>query len=166
MHHGPVFLHQFFGDVLNTCLSFLKKNSSEFIIISVKKEHSTENSKMDFPEVMREKYIRPHEKYFFTENRIPKLHEIRGKIVLLRRYGGTFLGINALPWKDNATFVVENGGFNIHVQDEYDKYTALTIISKRKPVAHLVKASMSGRSIDMYINFTSLSGALTPYNGA
>ncbi|MEX3099023.1 phosphatidylinositol-specific phospholipase C [Serratia ureilytica] len=167
MHHGPVYLKQQFGDFLQTCIDFLKRNPTEFIVLSVKKEHTTENSKKSFASVMQDRYVSPHKEMFFLENRIPNVKEVRGKIVLLRRYNGSDIGLSASNWKDNATFRINNNGYSIFVQDEYSGYTFATIKSKREPVRKLVEASTRGKSGDLYINFTSLSGVLvTPYNGA
>ncbi|HDL8276789.1 TPA: phosphatidylinositol-specific phospholipase C domain-containing protein, partial [Yersinia enterocolitica] len=60
MHHGAVFLKQQFGDFITTCIDFVKRNPSEFIILSVKQEHTVENSTKSFHKVMRARYIEPH----------------------------------------------------------------------------------------------------------
>ncbi|WP_145563244.1 phosphatidylinositol-specific phospholipase C [Yersinia aldovae] len=166
LHHGPVFLKQQFGDVLNTCLDFLKRHPGEFIILSVKQEHTTENSTKDFASVMYDNYIKPHKDMFYLINGIPIIDAIRGKIVLLRRYGGAKIGINALPWKNDTSFTVKNSSFNIYVQDHYDGYTDLNLRFKRKFVESLLKSAKDKLSLSLYINFISVSGILTPYSGA
>ncbi|WP_227478224.1 phosphatidylinositol-specific phospholipase C [Yersinia hibernica] len=166
MHHGAVFLKQQFGDVLNTCIDFLNKNPSEFILLSVKQEHTTENSTKSFHRVMRNKYIEPHSEMFYLGNNNPNILDIRGKIVLLRRYSGDNIGIDVSHWMDDTTFRIKNGDFNIYIQDDYDGYTALSINFKRKFVASLLNDAKKNRSNDMYINFISVSGMLTPYSGA
>ncbi|WP_145515952.1 phosphatidylinositol-specific phospholipase C domain-containing protein, partial [Yersinia aleksiciae] len=100
MHHGSTFLEQYFGDIIITCIKFLHKNPTEFIILSVKQEHTVENSTKNFAEVMLDAYITPHKRNFYLANDIPMIGEIRGKVVLLRRYSGGDIGINATPWKD------------------------------------------------------------------
>ncbi|CNE18721.1 phosphatidylinositol-specific phospholipase C [Yersinia mollaretii] len=166
MHHGPVFLNQYFGDILATCISFLENNPTEFIILSVKQEHTEENSTKSFAGIMWDSYIAPNKSDFFLANEIPMIAEVRGKIVLLRRYGGSDAGINATPWKDDTTFSIKNSGFTIYVQDNYNGYTDLSIHFKRKFVEGLLKKAKNERLTNLYINFTSLSGIVSPYSGA
>ncbi|QHB32566.1 phosphatidylinositol-specific phospholipase C [Yersinia canariae] len=166
MHHGAVFLKQQFGDILNSCIEFLKKNPTEFILLSVKQEHTTESSTKSFNEIMHDSYIEPHNKIFYLKNKNPSIRDIRGKIVLLRRYSGNKVGIDVSHWKNDTTFKIKNGDFNIYIQDHYDGYTALSINFKRKFVESLLNEAKKNRPNDMYINFTSVSGILTPYAGA
>lgn len=166
LHHGAVFLKQQFGDLLNTCIDFLNRNPSEFILLSVKQEHTTESSTKSFSKIMRDSYVGPHSKIFYLENKIPPLRDIRGKIVLLRRYSGDKIGIDVSHWKNDTTFDIKNNNFNIYIQDNYDGFTALSINFKRKFIESLLKEAKNNRPQDLYINFTSVSGMLTPYTGA
>lgn len=166
MHHGSVFLNQYFGDIIISCIDFLHKNPTEFIILSVKQEHTVENSTKSFAEVIFKHYITPHKNKFYLANDTPMIGEVRGKIVLFRRYNGGNIGINATPWKDDATFSIKNGGFNIYVQDDYEGYTGLSIHFKRKFVENLLKRAKNENLTNLYINFTSVSGLLSPYSGA
>src|SRR5690606_34191905 len=87
-------------DVLNTCKQFLDNNPSEFIILSIKQE---ETNNVDFGSLM-DNYINTTQtsnKYnWFLESRIPLLHEVRNKFLLLSRYDSQY-GINTHNWKDN-----------------------------------------------------------------
>ncbi|CNI30155.1 phosphatidylinositol-specific phospholipase C [Yersinia mollaretii] len=166
LHHGSVFLNQYFGDLLATCILFLENNPTEFIILSVKQEHTEENNTKNFAKVMWENYIVPNRGKFYLANEIPMIAEVRGKIVLLRRYDGSDVGINATPWKDDTTFSIKNGDFTIYVQDNYDGYTDLSIHFKRKFVEGLLKKAKSERLTNLYINFTNVSGIISPYSGA
>lgn len=65
-----------------------------------------------------------------------------------------------------TTFEIKNRGFNLHVQDNYAGYTALSINFKRKFVGLFIEQAKNKRAQDLYINFLSLSGMLTPYTGA
>ncbi|HIH7565176.1 TPA: phosphatidylinositol-specific phospholipase C [Yersinia enterocolitica] len=166
MHHGAVFLKQQFGDFITTCIDFVKRNPSEFIILSVKQEHTVENSTKSFHKVMRARYIEPHNEIFYLDNKIPNIGEIRGKIVLLRRYSGDKAGIDASHWKNDTSFEIKNKDFNIYVQDHYDGYTALSLHFKRKFIECSLKDAQKKRTQDMYINFISISGLLIPFSGA
>ncbi|WP_145518094.1 phosphatidylinositol-specific phospholipase C [Yersinia bercovieri] len=167
LHHGSFYLGLNFGDVLASCIKFLLDNPTEFIILSVKKEHTEEDSTMLFHEVMSERYIKKHKDLFFTENKIPTIKEIIGKIVLFRRYQGGDLGINATPWRDNNTFTIKNGNYNIHIQDKYSGYSLFDFHKKREHVAKLIKRARNGKKNELYINFTNVSDTtVTPRLGA
>ncbi|MGV2814521.1 phosphatidylinositol-specific phospholipase C [Enterobacter cancerogenus] len=116
MHHGEIYLNINFGSIVQECQVFLEKHPDEFIIMSVKKEHTDENNTRTFSETFVDRYYRPEN--WFGENRIPKLKEVRGKIVLLRRFSGSTLGIDLSNWPDNQTF--DSG--KIHVQDQYNQH--------------------------------------------
>ncbi|CQD42573.1 phosphatidylinositol-specific phospholipase C [Yersinia mollaretii] len=167
LHHGSVYLGLNFGDVLASCIKFLLDNPTEFIILSVKKEHTEKDSTMPFHKVMSERYIKNHNNLFFTENKIPTIKEIIGKIVLFRRYHGGDLGINAAQWRDNNTFTIKNRNYNIHIQDKYSGYNLLDFDKKREHVAKLIKRGRNGKKNELYINFTNVSDiTVTPLLGA
>ncbi|ANI29557.1 hypothetical protein PL78_06870 [Yersinia entomophaga] len=163
LYHSNVYLNQNLSDVLASCLVFIKNNPTEFIMLSIKQEGSNEI----FNDVLLKSYLVAYIDYFFIENRIPSIEEIRGKIILLRRYQGGEQGINIMPWEDNKTFVIDNGYCKVHVQDEYSDYTVLSIINKRKPINDLIELAKSKRDDEIYINYTSIGGYLvTPFIGA
>ncbi|AJI94486.1 phosphatidylinositol-specific phospholipase C, X domain protein [Yersinia ruckeri] len=163
LYHSNVYLNQNLSDVLASCLVFIKNNPTEFIILSIKQEGSNEI----FNDVFLKNYLVAYIDYFFIENRIPSVEEVRGKIILLRRYQGGDQGINIMPWEDNKTFVIDNGYCKVHVQDEYYDYTVLSIKNKRKPINDLIDLAKSKRDDEIYINYTSIGGYLvTPFIGA
>ena len=120
IHHGRVYQKQNFGDVLNTCYSFLARHPSETIIMSVKREHTSENNTRSFVETFNERYLSRRPSRWYLGDTIPALGDVRGKIVLLRRFGGTNDGINASSgWKDNTTSFIDRSDASILVQDFY-----------------------------------------------
>ncbi len=74
-----------FGDVLAPCLQFLEAHPRETLVLSVKSDRGKEPA--DFFPVFYERFIRPDPGRWFLENRVPRLAECRGKLVLLRRCG-------------------------------------------------------------------------------
>ncbi|MBP3329482.1 MAG: phosphatidylinositol-specific phospholipase C domain-containing protein [Clostridia bacterium] len=70
-------------DVVSEMLMFLHENPSETVMMLFKMD-SGENSARCL-EMLFKFFIENNEEAFFTENRIPALGEIRGKIVLIRR---------------------------------------------------------------------------------
>lgn len=73
----------YFDDVLADFKLFLKANPSETILLSVKMDDGR-NTNVFYREFF-EAYIKDDEELWYLQNRIPKLDEVRGKIVLVRR---------------------------------------------------------------------------------
>lgn len=121
IHHGPVYQHQNFSDVLKTCVQFLKENPSEVIVMSVKPEHTSRNNNQLFYQRFNQYVNEEANGIFYLEDRIPLVSEVRGKIVLVRRFGApNELGIQARNgWRDNTTFTIQNINNNVVVQDAY-----------------------------------------------
>ena len=69
-------------DIVNECLDFLSENSSESILFQLKEAESHMGD--EFYNVFYKKYIENAPGKWFTENRIPAMGEVRGKIILLR----------------------------------------------------------------------------------
>lgn len=73
-----------FRPLVKEIQQFLSANPSETIIISVKREGPGESTDKQLGEILKDHYTNP--KQWFTEPRIPKLGEVRGRIVLMRRF--------------------------------------------------------------------------------
>ncbi len=180
IHHGHYYQKINFDDVNRICIDFLKANPSEFIVMSVKSECQKDwtwlgndwdptqcynkNNSRTF-EATFDSYVRGREKFWYLGNTVPNLGDVRGKIVLLRRFGAkhTPKGINASPWQDNATFqILRQGQPIMRIQDEY-KVTItdappsghITHNSKWERIKSLLDQAKSDPSDTWYINFTS-----------
>ena len=117
--HGPIFQGITFDKVMEQCFDFLRKNPSETIIISVKHELISRDKKNEFNSIFMKK-LEAHGDIWFTENRLPKLSEVRGKAVLLNRVKNLGIGIDASEnWVHNGTSVIEHGDFRLHIQDKF-----------------------------------------------
>jgi len=135
-YHGFVNCFVTFETVMEQVSAFLEAHPSECIIMSIKNEG---DECAEFEQTLVNDWIESEEyaDLFYTENAIPKLDDVRGQIVLMRRYNtyDTQLerGINARNnWADNATFTIERDGFNIVVQDCYSYDTAGLTFGKDK----------------------------------
>jgi 1-phosphatidylinositol phosphodiesterase len=103
--------------------SFLTAHPQETVILSIKREGSGEHTDQQLSRIMREHYTTDPAKWW-TDPRIPRLGEVRGKMVLLRRFAlddegrkghdGRGWAINAEHWTYNTTYD-ERG--DITVQD-------------------------------------------------
>lgn len=86
-------------DAVSFCKNFLRKNPTETILFQLKEAVS--HTGYEFFSVFYERYIKDNENLWYTENRIPTLGEVRGKIVLLRVVGA-----------DREKFNDSNSGIN------------------------------------------------------
>lgn len=101
IHHGSCYQKMQFGDVLKEIKTFFAKNPSETIIMRLKEEET--NNATEFEKIFKKYYI-PND--WYVGSSIPKLKEVRGKIVLLDQ-GGLNKGIN---WGDTGL---------LDLQDDY-----------------------------------------------
>ena len=105
----------YFEDVTAYCLDFLSKNPKECLVLCIKEDFgSSENF-----DSMLASYIAAHPDKWYTENRVPNLGEVRGKMVLVNRFG-----------KANSKFTDQNGGINLtnfpdHGEPEGDFQTVM-----------------------------------------
>lgn len=171
IHHDRVYLRLNFDDVLKECTAFLTAHQSECIVMSVKNEHTEGDGITRTYEATFDSYLQGVSKEFwYLGDTIPNLKDVRGKIVLLRRFGlderlnrtGT-KGIDASAWPDNTTFEIKNEKVPlIKVQDQY-KVESIVVIAglfdvreKWNRIKDLLDEAQKDKSQDhWYINFTS-----------
>ncbi|ORY66297.1 phosphatidylinositol-specific phospholipase C [Pseudomassariella vexata] len=120
--------NKYFHDMLKDVYAFLDANKSETLIMSVKREGTGRGTDHHLSKYLKERYCNDGTKWF-TKSYIPKLGEVRGKIVLLRRYandpvldgenGGTGFGLDCSQWPDNCADEMTGSGI-ARVQDFYD----------------------------------------------
>lgn len=165
------------ADVLSQCYRFLNENPSEAIVFQFKNDSGKEMEQC-FDNLFST-YISADKDKWFLENRSPKMGEVRGKIVLIRRcaradravYNDTNTGIDFSRWVEQDTAVPEplelqTGGacsMTFIIQDRY----------KYKPVprwSECIKPfldSMTAFSGTYVIDYLSTAGGLKgPYHNA
>ena len=129
-----------FERVLEECYTFLDENPTETILMMVKHENGSGTA--DEIQEAVDRAIGDDSKYWFTENRDPELGEVRGKIVLARRYGEGEADLPGLDfcWENQGGTDVcaepcaqhkVNDDLSLWVQDRYeynmeDKWDAIT----------------------------------------
>ncbi len=152
--HGPIYQAQNFNEVLDTCYEFLSNNPSETIIMSLKEDITV--GKKSFTDIAK-KYIDENKEFWFMDNRIPTLGEVRGKIVLVNRFDNTCeLGIQTRGWADNASFTIENDIFNINIQDYYHISSVEEEWAQAEKLLNDCKnCDALQRKDNLYINFLS-----------
>ena len=133
VYHGIVDQKLTFDQVLTDFHNFLDENPTEALVVCIKEETDASGTNDNF-DVMVKNKINANSSKWYTGGDIPTLGNVRGKCVLMRRFGtsGTY-GFNADHdfADDNADFTITNGSYNLRVQDDYvlskeaDKWTAV-----------------------------------------
>ncbi len=113
-----------FTEVLKECNTFLNTHPTETILMFLKEEHISKRNNQKYEDTYTEIVKSNNWEGRIWENSwMPQLGEVRGKIVLMRRFPGS-KGINFSAWQDNKTFTIpESNKSNVtyYIQDKYDK---------------------------------------------
>ena len=133
---GPKYLH----DLLAECYAFLDQNPREVLIMSLKREGIGKGTDGDLSRYLSDRYCgRDDARRWFTDSRIPTLGEVRGRIVLVRRFwiddslkghnDGRGFAIDGEHWPDNCDDGTVGSGL-IRVQDFYEMNQSTNIEKK------------------------------------
>ncbi|ORY09094.1 PLC-like phosphodiesterase [Clohesyomyces aquaticus] len=140
---------KYLDPVLKTCYEFLEHNPSEAILISLKKEGTGNSTDEHLSQILEEHYIAPNKDKWHTGPDIPYLGDVRGKLVLVRRYAlhetlqaapdNHAYGLDGIEWPYNCTNAT-HGPFR--VQDFCEVSHPSTITEKLQySNEHLVRAA-------------------------
>ena len=150
IYHGIVYQEHKFDHVLEEVDKFLAANPSETIIMGIKKEGADTDSTRSFEATLMWYMKESHAKdRWYTGTTIPNLGDVRGKIVLIRRFGAdTIQGLDASNWRNNIP--LPRGSIRIQdyfsVSDAEDKWRAILPVFLE---AH------KGDTDTLYLNLTS-----------
>ena len=167
---------KYFRDLYNTILQYLKDHPSETLILSLKREGTGKGTDEQLSRILKNHYTNPRE--WYTEPRVPTLGEVRGRIVLLRRFvleeplrhewNGRGWGIDAHVWADNTPNAICPSG-DVCVQDFYEVLERPTVEKKIQYARdHLERSgccnfdpenmqAQGGKKYPLYVNFLSAS---------
>jgi 1-phosphatidylinositol phosphodiesterase len=101
---------KYFAPVLQTCLDFLIQHPRETVLISLKREGIGSATDEHLARLLDEHYIKPHAEKWYTDTALPYLSEVRGKLVLVRRFHipspspspSSPMGLDATAWPHNT----------------------------------------------------------------
>ncbi|KKA30425.1 hypothetical protein TD95_004372 [Thielaviopsis punctulata] len=154
---------KYFHDMLEPIYDFLERNPSETVIMSVKREGTGKGSDGDLGRHLHTRYIPAKPERWWTESRMPRLGEVRGKILLMSRFGPQQehhgrCGMQASPWPDNCEDALAAGGL-VRVQDFYEVSESKNIEKKHAySCAHLERAAeRDGDGEHVFVNFLTAS---------
>jgi 1-phosphatidylinositol phosphodiesterase len=151
------------SEVLHKVYEFLERHPTEAVIVSLKAEGASKWRDGEFFRIVWDYYITRHQDKWYLDNRVPRLGQARGKVILFRRFGLTnesrvdLYGIDAAFWcyntpQDDIGLVV--------VQDFCEIPTRDDIMTKRGYVLdHLTRArnynvtSEAGTTAKLFLNF-------------
>jgi 1-phosphatidylinositol phosphodiesterase len=153
IQHGVIFQDLDFGDVVSAMFSFLSANPSETILMNVKEEEPEEGSSNTFEQTF-DSYVAENPNGWYLADSVPNLGDVRGKIVLFRRFSAESLplGVDVTDWGNNEAFAIA-GDAQLQIEDDY---IVTSTSSKWNDVtANLNAASRSGGSGTVYLTFTS-----------
>ena len=156
IHHGQVYQHANFDDVLKAVVKFLRANPGETVVMRVKEEFTGSKT---FAETFRLKYWENKDyKEFMWQGKSenPTLREMRRKIVILQDFDR----------KNHAFGIPYPSSFSI--QDTYTLTTNWELYDKwLKVKAHLEAANKDVDKLPnrntKYVNYLSASGGVFPY---
>lgn len=119
IHHGMEFQKLYFDNVLQEVQLFLRDNPSETILMSVKKEHTDSGNTRSFVDTFND-YLSRFPGLFDLRATVPTLgrkgdpDSVRGKILLVRRFGATApFGLDADAWPYSPLQPFNNGTFRV-----------------------------------------------------
>ena len=166
-----------FSQLYQDIKGFLKANPSETVVLSMKREGTGSATDADLAQRLLSHYT--NDRVWYSTPSIPTLGEVRGRIVLFRRFTlgeklerelrGKF-GIDASIWADNSP---NSRSGNIQVQDFYQVLATHNIEKKTQYICdHCDRAGGEVVSIDaaegmaytppLYVNFLSASNFWKP----
>jgi 1-phosphatidylinositol phosphodiesterase len=165
-YHGSLGLNLHFGQVINMLVDFLQRHPSETILMCVKNESdpSSESKQEKFYNDFNITISNNYPSFFYRENRIPTLDEVRGKIVFVKRFAtGTVDsskdGLNLFSqWPNDSTTSFENNGIKYYVQDNYYNWGKEREDKFTQHVKPALIAAANGEQDRLYFNFSSGTG--------
>ena len=173
--HGILDLKMSLSAAILCCKEFLQENPSEFVFFSLKKEGEDTESSISFEKALRNE-LNKEISIWFLDKYIPTLDEVRGRLLLLRRFpidvDTTHLGIDT-QFKDDAIFEYK---FNsdpaqyLYCEDKYvvkgGSYKELTMEKMAYVRENVYKIATKHRDADiLFITFLSCIQSInTPLN--
>lgn len=121
IYHGAIDQNQKLAEVLATFDAFLSAHDGEAVIMSIKEEAAQSGETMPFDAAFQTYVAAEPSRWSLTAD-VPRLGDVRGKIVLLRRFDTTStapLGIDATAWPDDTSFAITDADAHLQVEDDY-----------------------------------------------
>lgn len=152
IHHGLVYQHANFDDVLIAITQFLAQHPRETVLMRLSEEYDVANSTLSFAEIFNN-YINDGRYSNFIwrgADANPTLDAVRGKVVILRNFSNSNTGLNY---------------HNANIQDQYNVSTNWDLYGKWTAVKNQLYAANASNAASrgMFMNYLSASGGSFPY---
>ena len=173
IYHGAVDQNQSFDQVLATMYGFLDAHPGEALIVSIQEEATPQNNTRSFEATFADYVARDPQRWALAST-LPALGDVRGKLVLLRRFAATArpLGLDATGWPDNSSTAFSiPGDAAIRVQDAYmvadndlkwSRITALIDEARARTDTLFLDFTSGYQTIDGLSNIPSVSDDINP----
>jgi 1-phosphatidylinositol phosphodiesterase len=159
INHARIPLGLMFDDVIAACAGFLARHPGECIVMSVKDECGDQDCTRSFAQTFGSYIERYAEVRWYLGDTIPRLGDVRGSIVLLRRFvSESELGIDLSMWPDNATFELDRPGAAFAIQDEFRVPVEASIDYKYRAIEALLVLTGKSTLERWIVNFCSGTG--------
>jgi len=162
VHHGKVYQNMNFDDVMKVLSFWLRAHPSETVIMSLKEEYEPEpkDGQLAFGEIFSYYVSSYFPGTWYLGKEVPQLKDVRGKIVLLRRFNEHPLkepdhrGINAdnRGWPDDDVATLTGPGPSIFVQDVCVVHSTS---NKWDKIKRYLDEAKTTNPTTLYLNFTS-----------
>ena len=164
LYHDTIYQQLTFQtDILDICIQYLRNYPSETIIFLINEETQPTFCTRTFEDTLLSYVDYNGRSSFYLEENLPTLDEIRGKIVIFRRFEAKThpLG-NQIKWKPDSTFT-SSTTIKARVQDES---TVLTLFDRATKLSRINQLFMEAQTrtdeSELYFNFLSGSGRDCP----
>ncbi|EPS45907.1 hypothetical protein H072_97 [Dactylellina haptotyla CBS 200.50] len=156
LRHGLLEIDGYAQDVFLNFHDFLAAHPNETILCSVKWDYDGVAQPADFETKLNAYFTDGQHGTWYTSSTLPKLDDVRGKIVLLRRYNGN-LGFYMDVANNNGNHTSTSG--DIRVQDLYSPATTSDgypdYNTKWNAVQYMLDTHLAFNSSQLNVNFLS-----------
>jgi 1-phosphatidylinositol phosphodiesterase len=152
IYHGPIDQDQTFDQVLATMSKFLDEHPGEALVVSVQEEPAPEGNTRSF-EATFASYVAQAPDRWYLGDTLPRLGDVRGRLVLLRRFAATAapLGLDGSGWANDATFSLTTAA-SLRIEDDY---TVSDNAVKWAAITELLAEARSGDAATLFLGYTS-----------
>ncbi len=148
IHHGPIDQKLGFDEVIANCTRFLVSEPGETILLSIMETHKPQGNTRSFEATVDDYIARDPGRWYLDES-IPKLGDVRGKIVLFRRYPcDPPKGLNGHRFEGN-------GSFSLHRLRVQDRYRVANAEEKWEAIAAHLAETREAKPGTLHLIFTS-----------
>lgn len=151
-YHGCVDQKENFDSILNYVLDFLEKNPSESILMEIIKEYNDLNCTKNF-ETLYNEYVGSYkDKIVEYEYRDYTMSEIRGKIFVVKVFGGSTSNIK-----------------NFQIQNKWSVNFRCLMNNKKRRIKESFHRALTMNNEQIFLNYLSASSdyaMMTPYTAA